>query len=64
MTAKQGHRYQHHGWEVLALETGAGLVKVAPLDDSQPYPLGLATYAQATELVPLPMRYFGGELPA
>lgn len=63
MNAKQGHRYQHKGWDVMALETGDGLVKVAPLDDDQPYPLGRAFFAQAGELSPLPMRYFHGELP-
>lgn len=60
---QQGHKYAYRGWEVLALQSGDGLVKVAPIDHSQPYPLGHPEFANAGDLVPQPMAYFHGELP-
>lgn len=63
MNIQQGHKYIHNGREVLALESGKGLVKVADLDHSQPYPLGHARHVQAGDLTAQPMAYFHGKLP-
>ena len=60
----QGHKYNYNGWEVLAMQSGEGLVKVAPIDQSQPYPLGHVQFAQSEHLVAMPMNYFHGEVPA
>ena len=64
MKIVQGHKYDHYGREVLALESGTGAVQVAPIDYLQPYPLGKAQTARAEHLIALPMRYFHGEVPA
>lgn len=61
---KQGHKYAYRGWDVLALESGAEFVRVAPIDHSQPYPLGHAEFVNAADLIPQPMAYFHGELPS
>ena len=63
MTAKQGHRYRHEDDEVLALESGDDLVRVALINHMEPYPLGAARYVAAADLVPMPMRYFHGATP-
>lgn len=65
MSIRQGHRYECWMGDVLALESApAGeVVKVAVIDQSQPYPLGRMDYALADELEPLPMRYFHGQVP-
>lgn len=60
--AQTGHRYRHQGTDVLALETGAA-VRVAPILADPPW-LGPAFSAAAEQLEPLPMAYFGGEVPA
>lgn len=60
--AKQGHRYRWYGYDVLALESGEGIVHVADLEPGQPW-LGRAYRVPAVELHPQPMRYFHGEVP-
>ena len=65
MTAKQGHKYEFHGFDVLCMETqDKGAVKVSRIDHGQPYPLGVSFYADVDQLKPLPMKYFGNEVPA
>ena len=59
--AKQGHRYSMGAVEVLALASGSGMVLVAEIDESHPWPLGTPFKTDAAELQPLPMRYFHGE---
>lgn len=60
--AKQGHRYRWYGYDVLALESGKGIVRVADLVPSQPW-LGDVRRVPAAELHPQPMRYYHGEVP-
>lgn len=64
MKVSQGHKFDWFGREVLALESGENTVKVAVIDHTQPYPLGKAQVAEVGHLVPLPMRYFHGVVPA
>ena len=60
--AQQGHRYLWCGVdEVLALESGQR-VRVALLDDMQLW-FETRYIVDATDLTPLPMRYFHGEVP-
>lgn len=61
-TAKQGHRYQWYGYDVLALESGEGIVRVADLVPDQLW-LGKVHNVPAAELHPQPMVYFHGEVP-
>ena len=63
MTAQQGHRYALGGYDVLALESGHGCLKVAVIDHDQPYPLRAPQWVHASQLTPLPMRYFHGATP-
>ena len=61
--AQQGHRYRLRDlYDVLALETGRGWVRVALLDAGQPW-LGAQYVIDAADLTPLPMRYFGDRVP-
>lgn len=61
--ARQGHRYRWCAlYDVLALETGRGWVRVAMLAPGEPW-LGQQHVAAAADLMPLPMRYFHGEVP-
>lgn len=60
--AKQGHRYRRYGYDVLALESGEGIMRVADLVPDQPW-LGKVHNVPAAELHPQPMRYFHGDTP-
>lgn len=60
--AKQGHVYRLDTREVMALENGY-VVRVRELLRNEPYPLGRELTVKASWLVPLPMRYHGGEVP-
>lgn len=61
--AIQGHRYLLCGTvEVMALESGR-CVEVAVIDHEKPWPLTDHKFVHASQLTPLPMRYFNGELP-
>jgi len=60
--ARQGHRYRWYGWDVLALQSGEGMVRVADLVPDWPW-LGEVRRVPAAELIPQPMRYFHGEIP-
>ena len=62
-TAKQGHLYQLGDRQVLSMGTGV-VVIVRPIDYSEPYPLGGQITVKASWLKPLPMAYYGGEVPA
>lgn len=57
--ARQGHGYDHYGLRVIALETGT-YVLVLPHRDGR---AGLSYHVKASELVPLPMTYYHGEVP-
>ncbi|MCY1167108.1 hypothetical protein D9M73_70650 [compost metagenome] len=62
--AQQGHRYALDGREVLCVHImGLGYVGVAPIDRTQPYPLGKSFLTHDTRLTPLPMRYFHDQVP-
>lgn len=63
MTAHQGHLYEHGGRKVIALESGAGTIKVLELDPNGPLGIGRSYVARADWLKPLPMKYFNGEIP-
>jgi hypothetical protein len=60
--AKQGHRYRWYGRDVLALQSGNTLVRVAELVPGEPW-LGEVRRVPAVELHPQPMRYFHDEVP-
>ncbi len=63
MMANQGHRYRMgSSKDVLALESGEGVVRVAEIDTSQPWGLGRPEHVPAQFLSPLPMVYFNGEI--
>lgn len=65
MTAQQGHKYKlSPNREVLALESGDGIVKVAEIDNTQPWGLGRPEHVPAQFLSALPMRYYFGQTPA
>lgn len=61
MIAQQGHKYQHGGIVVLALQSGES-VRVAEIVPGQPW-LGGTYNVRAEWLTPLPMAYFHGEVP-
>lgn len=66
-SATQGHRYRiragvFDGCEVLCISGGA-MARVALLDERNPWPLGSVFIVSASSLQPMPMRYFGGEVP-
>jgi hypothetical protein len=58
-SAKQGHRYEYRGVDVLALESGE-VVRVARIDLAAYWPLQEVSIVSAEELKPLPMQYFHG----
>lgn len=62
MTAQQGHLYQYHQARVLAMQTGAGLVRVRVLIGDG-WGLSEVKRVQSGKLQPLPMRYFHGQVP-
>jgi hypothetical protein len=57
--ARQGHAYDHYGLRVIALESGTHVL-VLPHREGRP---GLSYHVKASELVPLPMTYYHGEVP-
>lgn len=59
--ARQGHRYLWNEMHVIALETGAR-VKVLAFTPSEPWS-EYTTFVNASELMSLPMAYFGGQVP-
>lgn len=61
-TAKQGHRYRLGDKDVLAMQSGL-VVTVREIDQAQAYPLGGELTVKASWLTPLPMVYFGNEVP-
>lgn len=61
--AHQGHRYLLDGREVISMQSGQ-IVNVCPIEKTEPYPLGKSLTVDASDLTPLPMRYFDGDLPA
>ncbi len=61
--AKQGHRYDLLGQQVIALESGR-CVEVAHIDHDQPWPLTNKKFVHCSQLKPLPMRYYKGQVPA
>ena len=60
--AKQGHRYQWNGTEVMAMENGAFPV-VHKITPGALWPLTYIGRVNAAVLKPLPMAYFHGETP-
>lgn len=63
MTAQQGHLYQFHQARVLAMQNGAGVVRVRVLTHDG-WGLGDVKRVRADKLTPLPMRYFHGQTPS
>ena len=63
-TARQGHKYQLGDKQVLAMESGEGCVFVREIDHKEAYPLMKPEYVPVSWLVALPMKYFGGKVPA
>ena len=59
--ARQGHRYLWNQMHVIALETGAR-VKVLAFTPEEPWS-EYTTFVNASELMSLPMAYFGGMVP-
>lgn len=62
-TAAQGHRYALGDRDVLAMQSGH-VVIVRPINPAEPYPLGAPITVKASGLQPLPMVYFGGQVPS
>ena len=58
--ARQGHRYTHNGISVMAMENGER-VEVAEIG---PLWFGVRHTVDAYDLVPQPMAYFHGQIPA
>ena len=58
--ARQGHRYTHDGISVMAMENGER-VQVAEIG---PLWFGVRHTVDARDLVPQPMAYFHGQIPA
>lgn len=61
--ATQGHRYRWFGYDVLAMESGTGIVLVRDISGDDGMWLGERRRVPAAEMIPQPMRYFGGRLP-
>jgi hypothetical protein len=59
--ARQGHRYLWNEMHVIALETGAR-VKVLAFVQQEPWS-EFTTFVNAADLQPLPMAYFGNQVP-
>lgn len=60
--AQQGHLYLLNGQKVLALESGP-FVRVVRINQDHPW-LGDIESVYAVDLVPQPMKYFHGQIPA
>ena len=58
----QGQRYQCGQNEYLALENGAQVVQVAKIDRDLLWPLHAPILLHASQLTPLPVRRFHGEV--
>lgn len=59
---QQGSPYLCGGHKYIAYESGSGTVRVARYDEDQLYPLHKAEWIHASQLKPLPVRRFGGEV--
>jgi hypothetical protein len=59
--ARQGHRYQFNGQDVIALSTGER-VEVLAFNPHRPWRDSIFV-AYAKDLIPMPMVYFGGQTP-
>lgn len=59
--ARQGHLYDHNGNDVIALSSGA-IARVVYIDPTWEW-CSPPFHVDATELVPLPMKYYHGEIP-
>jgi hypothetical protein len=60
--AKQGHKYRWNGMEVLAMESGP-YPECQQLTGDYGWPLRALGRIDAEKLQPLPMKYFGNEVP-
>lgn len=58
----QGSPYLCGGHKYIAMESGSGTVRVARYDEDLLYPLHKAEWVHASQLKPLPVRRFGGEV--
>ena len=59
---QQGQKYSAGQNEYLALETGSQAVKVARIDQELMYPLHAPILLHASQLTPLPVRRYHGEV--
>ncbi len=59
---QQGQMYACGKHVYLAYENGSGTVRVARYDEDLLYPLHKAEWVHASQLKPLPVRRFGGEV--
>lgn len=59
---KQGHKYRLGSKTVIAMDSGVR-VMVGEILEGVYWPLGASFEVSAGDLVPLPMKYFGGEVP-
>lgn len=59
---QQGQKYSAGQHEYLALETGSQAVKVARIDHDLMYPLHAPILLHASQLTPLPVRRYHGEV--
>lgn len=62
MIARQGHKYELDGVEVLALSSGPR-PRIAAIVRDRLWPLDEPVEVDADELQPLPMAYFHGSVP-
>lgn len=62
--AEQGHTYMYGPCtgdvRVIALESGAGTVRVREIDEREPLGIGRAYIVRADWLRPVPLKYHGG----
>jgi hypothetical protein len=66
MSAKQSHRYAYQGSVVMAMETvERGMVPVCRINEQRMHlwPLERAIDVQSEKLEPLPMPYYGNQIP-
>lgn len=65
--AEQGHAYAYTHCtgevRVIAMESGAGTVRVREIDPAEPLGIGRAYIVRADWLRPVPLKYFGGRVP-
>ena len=60
--AQQGHLYTYQEQKVLALESGT-VVRILHFNVDRPW-VGHVSIVSAEKLVPQPMKYFNGQIPA